>query len=280
MISRNVEAIELNILLDTIRQRAGHDFSGYDRESLQRRISYCLSFFKLNHISELIPLVLHETGFINRLISMLTVSVTAMFRDPLFYRYLRQEIVPKLRSHPFVNIWIAGCATGEEVYSIAIILQEEGLLENSQIYATDIDSHCLTVAKQGVYSTNVKDECRNNYFQAGGDNECSNYFQIEQNQFRIGSALRQNIVFANHNLISDQVFAEMNLILCRNVMIYFNAPVKRRVLQLFSESMARGGVLCLGNQEGGIGAALCSHFDLLSHTHNIYRKISKQEEIS
>ncbi|MBF0583031.1 MAG: protein-glutamate O-methyltransferase CheR [Magnetococcales bacterium] len=249
MEKEKIQEIEVNLLLDALFFRYGYDFRDYDRNSLTRRILKCLETCTFQHVSEIIPRLLYNGEFLTRLVHALSVNTTEMFRDPLTFAALRERVFPVLASYPFINIWHAGCATGEEVYSLAILLHEAGLLRHARIYATDMDEEVLAKAQEGVYSIDHLEKFEENYLQAGGIHQLKAYISIGYGLFRIDDRLRQQMIFANHNLVTDGVFAEIHLLLCRNVLIYFNATLRERAFRLFCDSLGRGGFLCLGSSE-------------------------------
>lgn len=249
MDSEEITDIEIHLLLESLRLRFGYDFRNYSPKSVRRRIQHCLAACEFNHISEVIPKLLHDCNFVNRLVATLTVTVTEMFRDPEVFKELRKKVVPVLRTYPFINIWHAGCSTGEEVYSMAILLKEEGLYDRAQIYATDLNENALSKAREGIYAIDDIKKHTANYQLAGGTGALADYYLARYDYFQIDPSLKKNILFSAHNLAVDSVFAEMNLILCRNVFIYFNRFLQEQVLRLFLESLTQGGFLCLGTRE-------------------------------
>jgi chemotaxis protein methyltransferase CheR len=200
-------------------------------------------------ISDLIPLILHDEAFFGKFLAGLSITVSQMFRDPPVYRSIRGKVVPLLHTYPFIRAWVAGCATGEEAYSLAILFKEEGLGARSTIFATDFNDTALEKARQGVYPVGSIRQFTENYQQAGGMRSFSEYYHAGYELAAVDQTLKENIVFANHNLATDGVFSEFHLILCRNVFIYFDQELQDRVLSLFSESLVRGGFLCLGSNE-------------------------------
>ena len=243
------EKIEVELLLEAVFQRYGYDFRNYARSSITRRLRQHLPKAKVRTISDLIPKIIHEESAFQALALELSIPVTEMFRDPSFYRSLREHVIPFLKTFPFINVWHAGCATGEEVYSLAIVLQEEGLYERVQIYATDFNDEALHTAKARIYSLEKIKNYTANYQAAGGKKELSDYYQTQYEAVLLDARLQERITFANHNLVTDSVFAEMHLILCRNVLIYFNKTLQARVLSLFRDSLCHQGFLCLGLKE-------------------------------
>ncbi len=268
-----IEDIEIQLLLQALRMRYGYDFSSYSRSSLHRRIRHCLSLCDFNHISEIIPPLLHEGLFLNRLISTLTVTVSSMFRDPKVFKAIREQVIPVLKTHPFINIWHAGCATGEEVYSMAILLREAGLYDRTHLYATDMNADSLQKAAEGIFPAEKFKEFSDHYKQAGGVHNLLDYGFIHGTVLKMNAALRKNMIFANHNLVSDHVFGEMHLILCRNVLIYFDLVLQEKVIQLFNDSLVRGGFLCLGQSETLQFTKLHNQFLHVDKKHKICRKI-------
>ena len=244
-----LERLEIELLLEAVYRHYGHDFRAYAFSSLRRRLWKRLEGEGLKSFSALQALVLHDGDAMERLLRDLSVSVTGMFRDPTFFMALRERVVPLLRTYPFVRIWHAGCATGEEVYALAILLEEEGLYERSRIYATDISADALDKAKAGIYPLTRMREYTQNYLQAGGARSFSEYYTASHDAALFDPKLRRNVLFAQHNLATDTSFSEFNVILCRNVMIYFDRKLKERVLGLFDSSLAALGILCLGRRE-------------------------------
>ncbi len=249
MVSDKTQDLEVRLLLEALQHRCGFDISNYAQASLRRRLLFCLSSCGIENISEAIPQILHDEVFFKKLIYTLSVTFTEFFRDPPFYRILRERIVDILRTYPFVNLWHAGCATGEEVYSMAILLKEEGLIDKVRIYATDFNGASLTKAAEALYRTEDLLASEVNYKKAGGKGRLSDYYIVENGLARMEPYLLKNIVFSSFNLVTDSVFAEVHLVLCRNVLIYFDRTLQNRVLQLLHDSLVHGGILCLGSRE-------------------------------
>ncbi|MBI2269412.1 MAG: protein-glutamate O-methyltransferase CheR [Bacteroidetes bacterium] len=249
MTIRNISEIELPLLLEAIYQKYGYDFRQYSEAHIKRRIMNRLALTPLVSISELQNKVLHDELFASRLLQDLSITVTEMFRDPDFYKSLREKVIPILKTYPFIKIWHAGCATGEEAYSMAIILKEENLYDRTTIYATDFNQHALNQAKEGVFSNEKIKEYTINYQRAGGKESFADYYTSKYDMVIMDQSLKKNIVWANQNLVTDSVFAEVHLILCRNVLIYFNKDLQNRVQKLFFDSLVNGGILCLGIKE-------------------------------
>jgi chemotaxis protein methyltransferase CheR len=240
--------LEVTLFLEALFLRHGYDFRNYAKASSKRRVM-SLAATHGGAVVELIPRLFRDEHFLSEVLAHLSVPVTEMFRDPPVFKALRETVFPHLNSYPRINIWQAGCATGEEVYSLAIALEEEGLLERTQIYATDINDLALHKAEEGIFAVRTLPEFERNHRSAGGKAKLSDFFVTNGEFFRIDERLRRKIVFAHHNLVSDGVFCEVQLILCRNVLIYFNNDLQRQVLGLFYKSLTRGGFLCLGTRE-------------------------------
>lgn len=244
-----VDNVETDLLLEGIYRVYGYDFRLYAPSSIQRRLRHYMGLERLETISQVQDLVLHDAAAMSRLANVLSIPVTEMFRDPDFFLALRGHIVRTLKPLKSFRIWHAGCSTGEEAYSMAILLREEGLESRVTIYATDMNERLLEQAREGVFPIGRMQQYTQNYLKAGGRAPFSDYYSIVDGVVRFDPALRRSIVFAQHNLATDQSFNEFQLIMCRNVLIYFNPELQRRVLRLFRESMVRGGTLALGNKE-------------------------------
>ncbi len=270
------EELEIELLLEAMLKRYGYDFRGYARASLTRRIHKGLDNTDYSRISELIPEVIYNKEFFKKFVRNLSIHVTEMFRDPLFFKTLRENIVPYLKTFPFVKIWSAGVSTGEEVYSLAILLKEEELYDSCKIYATDFSDRVLAKAKKGIYPAELIQKSTRNYQEAGGRKSFGDYYYAEYDSAIFDSSLRENIVFANHNIVTDSVFGEMNLILCRNVLIYFDSNLQNRVLQLFFDSLRANGFLCLGSKETIDFSEVKDHFVNHTQGQKIYQKKRKQ----
>lgn len=245
----DIEDLEIRLLLEAIYTLYGYDFRRYSKASMRRRILHRLGLSGLSTITEMTGRVLRDRQFFVSLLNDMTVNVTEMYRDPQFYRRFRDEVVPVLKTFPFIKIWHAGCSTGEEIYSMAILLEEEGLYERTMMYATDIDKNVLANAKKGIYSIAAIKQYGDNYIQAGGKSSLSDYYTCKYDNVIMDQSLKRNIVFADHDLATDQVFGEMNVIVCRNVLIYFDRQLQERVFSLFRDSLDLGGFLCLGTKE-------------------------------
>jgi len=269
----DLEKIEITLLLEGINRRYGFDFRSYAYSSLRRRIWKRITAENLPSVTALAERVLHDPMMMEKFLNDLSINVTAMFRDPSFYVAFREIVVPMLRTYPFIRIWHAGCATGEEAYSMAIMLHEEGLLERSRIYATDINELVLQKAKQGIFPLSRMQEYTENYIQAGGKRSFSEYYTSKYDGALFSPSLKQNIVFSQHNLVTDRSFSEFNVILCRNVLIYFDRSLQDRVQGLFYESLVTFGLLCLGSKETLKFSKVEDNYEQLSSRDKIYRKV-------
>jgi chemotaxis protein methyltransferase CheR len=269
-----INELEVDLFLDAIFRRWGYDFRNYARASLNRRVAYRLSMTGLKRVSEMIQLVLHDQAFFESFLTDMSVTVTEMFRDPWVFKKIRETVIPKLRTYSRINIWHAGCATGAEVYSMAILLQEEGLLERCQIYATDYNNNSLSLAKKGIFPISRMKAFTNNYIEAGGKYSFADYYRTGYDSACIAKNLRDRITFANHNLVNDGFFAEINLVMCRNVMIYFDRNLQHRSLNLFYNSLVPSGFLVLGTEES-LGYSDCDHqYESFEPKERIYRRLA------
>jgi len=269
----DLEKIELDCLLEAVYRRYGFDFREYAPASLRRRVNRRVKLEELPSISALQDQLLRDPDVMQRLLLDLSINVTAMFRDPTFHLALREKVVPLLRTYPFTRIWIAGCSTGEEVYSLAILLEEESLYERARIYATDINEAVVERARLGVFPLAKMQDYTRNYIGAGGKRSFSDYYVSAYDGAAFDRALVRNVVFAQHNLVSDRSFNEFHVIVCRNVMIYFERSLQQRVLDLFDESLARLGVLALGHKESLRSSALAEKYEELDTPERLYRKV-------
>lgn len=269
---REAETIELRLLLEAIFLKYGYDFRNYGRAHLRRRLQHRMAVSGIPNLSELTRRVLYDPVFFESMLADFSVNVTEFFRDPSFFRTLRLQVIPMLDTYPFVKIWHAGCASGEEVYSMAIVLVEEGIYDKCRIYATDLNKSLLDKAKQGIYAIRDMKTFTANYQRAGGTGAFSDYYTARYESAIFKRSLRERIIFADHNLATDAVFQEMHLIVCRNVLIYFNRTLQARVIGLFVESLAKGGFLCVGSKESLRFSGYEGRFDTVSETDKIYRK--------
>jgi chemotaxis protein methyltransferase CheR len=268
-----LEDIEIELLLEGLYRAYGFDFRDYSRASLKRRILEVMRSEKFDTVSAFQNQVLHNHECLERLLLGLSVHATAMFRDPSFYATFRKQVVPLLRTYPTVQIWIAGCSTGEEVYSLAILLQEEKLYEKCRIYATDISYAVLRKARDGIFPLAAMREYTNNYHQAGGVHDFSDYYTARYDSVIFSSSLKSNLVFSEHNLATDGSFNEFQVILCRNVMIYFNKDLQARVHNLLYDSLSMFGVFGLGNKESLKFTPRADFYQHLNEHDKLYRKV-------
>jgi chemotaxis protein methyltransferase CheR len=266
------ERLEMDLLLDAIQRRFGYDFRGYATASLRRRLWHRVYGEGLQTLSGLQERILHEPGCMDRLLRDLSINVTEMFRDPGFYRALRERVFPLLRTHPFIRVWNAGCSTGEESYSLAIALREEGLLDRTRIYATDINDDALQRAGSGTFPLERMQRYTENYLRAGGKEAFSSYYAANGDSARFDPSLVKGIVLAQHNLVTDGSFNEFHLIVCRNVMIYFGSALQEEVLQLFGDSMTRFGILALGRKESIQRSRYAEEYEPLVEAEKIFRR--------
>ena len=271
--ARDLERIEIDLLLEGIFRHYGFDFRSYAYSSLKRRLWKRITAEGMRSVSELQGRVLHDPAMMEKLLLDLSINVSAMYRDPTFYRAFREKVVPVLRTYPFIRIWHAGCSTGEEVYSMAILLEEEGLYERARIYATDINEVVLHTAKSGIYPADKMKEYTQNYLRAGGQRSFSDYYVAKYDGAIFNSSLARNVVFSQHNLVTDRSFAEFHVILCRNVMIYFDRKLQDRVHALFYESLVPFGFLGLGSKESLRFSKYESCYEEIDARDKIYRRV-------
>lgn len=269
----SLEDIEIGLLLEGLYRAHGFDFRDYSRSSIKRRILELMRAEKLATISAFQDRVLHDAACLDRFLLGLSVHATAMFRDPSFYLTFRKRVVPLLRTYPTVQIWVAGCSTGEEVYSLAILLEEERLYGKCRIYATDISQAVLRKAREGIFPLAAMRDYTANYHKAGGTNEFSDYYTAQYDSVIFSAALRNNVVFSEHNLATDGSFNEFQVILCRNVMIYFNKDLQARVHNLFYDSLSMFGVFGLGNKESLKFTPRAAFYEHLNENDKLYRKV-------
>ena len=271
---RDVEALEIDLLLEGMARQWGYDFRHYARPSLTRRIRKVINKHGLSTISALQERLLRSAGAMHDFVATVAVHTTAMFRDPDFYSALRKEVIPLLRTYPFVRIWHAGCASGEEVYSLAILLEEEGIYDRCRIYATDLSDDILEKARRGIYSLQVMRDYTSNYVLSGGRRDFSSYYVADQKAAVLRQSLRNNVIFAQHNLASDGVFNEFHLVLCRNVGIYFDDELRLRMHDLIYESLVPLGVLGLGKKESLRYTSFQGRYQELPSEVRLYRKLA------
>lgn len=273
VVALDAESAEVRTLLDAIYERYRFDFRNYADTSITRRIQKMMRAENLASIPQLQRRLMIDTECMERFLVAATVNVTSMFRDPGFYSALRCYVIPLVSSRPFLRIWHAGCATGEEVYSLAILLREEGLGGRCRIYATDMNAAVLEKAKQGVFPIGLIQEYSRNYIAAGGSQPFSSYYSAKYDHVVFDRTLRENMVFSPHNLVTDKSFSRFDIVLCRNVMIYFNQTLASQVHKLIYESLLPDGFLCLGNSESIKFTPHESCYEQLHTEHRIYRKL-------
>jgi chemotaxis protein methyltransferase CheR len=264
--------IELRLLMEAVYAKYSHDFRDYSGASLKRRVLHALQQFGCETISQLQSKVLHDPHAFQQLLEILTIPFTEMFRDPAYWLALRTQVVPLLRTYPSLKVWVAGCSTGEEVFSLAIVLQEEGLLERTMIYATDINPVVMEKARQGIFPIAAVRQHTANYQASGGKRAFSDYYAAAYNSARFDPELIRNVTFADHSLATDTVFSETHFISCRNVLIYFNRTLQNRALGLFDESLCHRGFLGLGSKESLDFSAYGDKFDAVARRERIFRK--------
>ena len=267
------EKIEFDLILQAIYQKYGYDFRNYAKASLRRRLRYRLSQSNLKTISEMQHKLLNDKEFFDTLLLDLTINVTEMFRDPSFFKALREIVISELKKQSFIKVWHAGCSSGEEIYSTAILLKENGMYESSLIYATDTNEMVLDKAKSGIFPIEKMKDFTVNYRKAGGLASFADYYTARYDNAIMDNSLKKNIVFSNHNLVTDSVFGEMDLIMCRNVLIYFNRELQDRVFRLFMDSLRPGGFLCLGSKETVRFSSLSGNFENVIEKERVYRRI-------
>ncbi len=244
-----IEDIEIRLLLEALYQRYHYDFRNYTLASLKRRLKQAREQLGFRTISAIQESLLHEPATLPRLLGYLTVQVSDMFRDPSYFRAIREKVVPHLRTYPSLKVWVAGCSSGEELYSLVILFREEGLERRTLFYATDINQEALSRADAGIYSLDRMQLFTENHRKSGGTSSLSDYYRAAYGRASFDKTLRQQVVFSDHSLVTDAVFAEMQLISCRNVLIYFDRTLQDRALGLFKDSLARKGFLGLGAKE-------------------------------
>ncbi len=264
--------LELQLLLDAIYAVSGYDFRQYNQQSIMRRVLHRMRISNISTVSRLTELVIHDEEFLRMLLNDFSINVTEMFRNPTFFQAFREEVIPKLRQLPRIRIWHAGCATGEEVYSMAIVLKEEGLIERSIIYATDMNADVLKKAQKGAFPLHKMQAYTKNYLHSGGSEAFSKYYKTDEKYAYFQPCLLENITFAQHNLVTDQSFQEFDVIICRNVLIYFSSDLQIQVHRLFHESLAPNGYLGLGDKETLQFTPLADDYNIVNQTERIYQK--------
>jgi len=266
------ERLEVQLLLEAVYLRYGYDFRKYASAHTKRRLEHRRTLEGLPNMAAMQHLLIHDETFFDRLLLDLSINVTEMFRDPWFYKSVRELVVPYLKTYPFAKVWHAGCSAGQEVYSMGIVLREEGMKERVQLYATDFNELILAKAKDGIYPMDLVREYTQNYQKAGGLSSFSDYYTADYDNVVMKRSLREQVLFSSHNLVTDGPFGEMNVIFCRNVLIYFNRELQNRVLKLFYDSLRPGGFLCLGSKENLKFSEVADKFEIVADREKIYRK--------
>jgi len=272
MIDNNFTAENIKTLQQLVLQQYGYDFTQYSKASFERRIARFLNITGLESFYDLKYHLINNKEFFTFFLENITVNVTEMFRDPVFYKNIREKVLPQLATYPVIKIWHAGCATGEEVFSMCILLHEENLLKRSIIYATDINPKNIEHARQGIVPLNVMRDYTQNYHSSGGKNDFSSYYTASYDNVLIKKELRKHIVFSQHNLVTDHAFNEFQLILCRNVLIYFDKALQNRVIRLFYDSLAPYGFLALGIKESLLFSDIRNNFEVNEMATKIFRR--------
>lgn len=273
MDARDLQDIEIELFTQALKLRYGYDFTGYAQASFHRRVRALYATSGLPTISALTARLLHDERYLPEVIAKLSVPVSEMFRSPKSFELLRREVMPVLASYPQISIWQAGCAHGEEAYSLAILLKECGLYNRSRIYATDISEDALAKAREGIYPLREARLYSDNYIKSGGTGSLSDWYTAMYNHIKLDESLAERITFVNHNLVADGVFGEMHLILCRNVLIYFGEELQQRVIGLFRDSLVRGGFLALGDRERPVGGKFFEDFKPVAPGQPVYRSV-------
>lgn len=263
---------EIYLLLEAFHKKYGYDFRQYSEAHIKRRIMNRLALSGMKSVLEMLEKVLYDRNFAAMLLQDLSITVTEMFRDADFYKAVREKVIPILKTYSFIKIWHAGCATGQEAYSMAIILREEGLYERTTIYATDFNQYALDQAKEGIFTNEQIKEYTVNYQRSGGKEAFSDYYTSNYDMGIMDPSLKKNIVWANHNLVTDSVFAEVHMVVCRNVLIYFNSDLQNKVQTLFLNSLVNGGILCLGTKESLRFSDLADEYIELDRNQKILKK--------
>lgn len=266
------ETIEVELLLQAIHQLTGYDFRDYSRSSIMRRIHHRMKMNQMDSVSILQNEVFTNKEMLHQLLQDFSINVTEMFRNPLFFKYIREEILPIFKELSEIRIWHAGCSTGEEAFSMAILLKEAGLLEKSKIYATDMNEEVLKIAKEGKIPLSKMKNYTKNYQLSGGKQSFSQYYTTDEEYAYLQEDLVKSISFMQHNLVTDQSFNEFHMILCRNVLIYFNIGLQNKVQKIFFDSLSTGGILGLGHRETLQFTDVCKFYETKSTEHQIYKK--------
>jgi chemotaxis protein methyltransferase CheR len=269
----SVKDEELDLLLEELFRSYGYDFTNYARASLKRRVSRLMIIDRFPSFAELLFRVRRDATYLTRIVEELTVNVTEMFRDPAVFKTIREQVLPVLATHPFIRIWHAGCATGEEVYSMAILLEEANLLHKSLLYATDLNPTAIENIRKGVFPLSEMKQYSENYILSGGKRDFSRYYTAKYNWAKFDDRLKSKMIVATHNLVSDRSFNEFVLIFCRNVLIYFDKHLQDNVLTLFDESLEKLGFLVLGSKENLRFSPIARKYKQLENREKIWRKV-------
>lgn len=272
MIEREVQDNEIEVLLEDVLERYGYDFTDYSRASLKRRINRLYSLDQFPGFTEFRYRVRTDPEYFRRFVEEITVNVTDMFRDPLFYKVIREQVIPVIATHPLIRIWHAGCSTGEEVYSLAILLKEAGVLEKSMLYATDLNPGVLETIRKGIYPLRLLKQYSENYILSGGKHDFSKYYTAKYDWAKFDEQLAKRMIISTHNLVSDGSFNEFQLIFCRNVLIYFDKELQNKALSLFDESLEMLGFLALGAKENLKFSTIAPKYRQLENKEKIWRK--------
>ena len=270
--SVKTEDIEIRLLLEAIFRKYHYDFRGYAMASVKRRLIQARDHFHCQTFSALQDMILHDPGMMTAMLPYLTVQVSELFRDPLYFKAVREKVVPHLKTYPSLKVWVAGCSTGEELYSFAILFREEGLFERTMFYATDINHDALKKAEAGVYNLDRLKLFTENHRLSGGKSSLSDYYTAAYGAASFDKSLRKNVVFSDHSLATDAVFAETQMVSCRNVLIYFDRALQDRAISLFHDSLARKGFLGLGSKETLRFSSSADAFSDFAHDERIYQK--------
>jgi len=276
----DIEQLETDLFLEALHRRHGYDFRNYAKASMRRRVRRLMDRLGAQSVSDMMPALMRDEDFLPLAVETLSINVSEMFRDPAFFAALRGEVIPYLKTFPFIKIWHAGCASGEEAYSLAILLKEEGFYDRTTIFATDLNLTVLEQAKSGIYPLESVKGFAADYLAAGGKGAFSDYYLTRYGSAIMDASLRKNLTFAPHNLVTDGVFGEMHLILCRNVLIYFDRRLQNRTLRLFDESLALGGILALGSKESLHGSASEKNYQPVNAKWRIFKKITTRPSAS
>lgn len=272
------QSLEIKLLIEAIFQKYGYDFSNYADSSFRRRLSRAMIKHRCKNIADILHRILTSPQFFSMFLNDLTVTVTEMFRDPSVFKSIRENVVPYLRTYPEIKLWFAGCAGGEEVYSMAILLKEEGLYDRSILYGTDINLSALKRAKAGIVEADSLKDATRRYFEAGGKSSLHSYYSTGYGSAVLHGSLKDRLVFSDHNLVSDQAFGEMQLIFCRNALIYFKKDLHDRAIGLLADSLCSGGFLCLGSKESLVFSAYRNSFEEFLKPERVYRKKGRTHE--